>query len=106
MPKYLVYASYTAEGLKGLTKDKASGRKAAVSAALASVGGSLEAMYFCFGDYDAVVLADAPDNVSAAAISLAASASGLARVTTTPLLTIEETDQALEKAVQYSPPGG
>ena len=49
MPKYLVQASYTGEGLKGLMKDKASGRKAAVSAAMASVGGSLEAMYFCFG---------------------------------------------------------
>ena len=106
MPKYLVQASYTGEGLKGLMKDKASGRKAAVRAAMASVGGSLEAMYFCFGDHDAIVLVDAPDNVSVAAVSLAASASGLARVTTTPLLTIEETDQALEKAVQYSPPGG
>ncbi len=106
MPKYLVQASYTGEGLKGLMKDKASGRKAAVSAAMASVGGSLEAMYFCFGDHDAIMLVDAPDNVSVAAVSLAASASGLVRVTTTPLLTIEETDQALEKAVQYSPPGG
>ena len=106
MPKYLVQASYTAEGVKGLMKEKASGRKAAVSKAMASVGGSLEAMYFSFGDHDAIVLADTPDNVSAAAVSLAAAASGLVNVTTTPLLTIEETDQALEKVVQYSPPGG
>lgn len=106
MSKYLVYASYTNEGIKGLMKDRASGRKAAVDTALASVGGSVEAMYFCFGNYDAVILADVPDNVSAAAVSLVASSSGLARVTTTPLLTIEEIDRALEKAVQYSPPGG
>ena len=55
--------------------------------------------------YDAIVLADAPDNVSAAAVSLAASASGLVRVTTTPLLTIEETDQARE-LVSKIPAGG
>ena len=106
MPKYLVQASYTADGLKGLMKDKASGRKAAVTAAVASVGGTVESLYYSFGDYDAIVVVDAPDNVSVAAVSLAASASGLVRVTTTPLLTIEETDQALEKAVQYAPPGG
>ena len=41
MPKYLVQASYTAEGLKGLQKDKASGRKEAVSKAIEGLGGSL-----------------------------------------------------------------
>ena len=46
MPKYLVRASYTAEGLKGLQKDKASGRKAAVSKVLESLGGKLECIYF------------------------------------------------------------
>ena len=66
----------------------------------------MESLYYSFGDYDAIVLVDAPDNISVAAVSLAASAAGLARVTTTPLLTVEETDQALEKAVQYTPPGG
>ncbi len=106
MPKYLIQASYSAEGLKGLMKDKASGRRAAVTAAVTSVGGTVESLYYSFGDYDAIVLVDAPDNISVAAVSLAASAAGLARVTTTPLLTVEETDQALEKAVQYTPPGG
>ena len=49
MPKYLIQASYTAEGLKGLQKDKASGRKAAASLAVQSVGGKLESFYCALG---------------------------------------------------------
>jgi uncharacterized protein with GYD domain len=107
MPKYLIQASYTAEGLKGVQKDKASGRKAAVSKALEGLGGKLEALYFAFGEDDAVVIMDMPDNVSATALSLAVSASGLVRTRTTPLLTVEETDKALEKSVSlnYRAPG-
>jgi len=105
MAKFMVAASYTAEGLKGLAKDKASGRKQAVTQALAAVGGKLEAIYFAFGDMDVFLICDCPDNVSAAALSLAASASGLVRTKTTPLLTVEEVDQALAKSVAYRPPG-
>jgi uncharacterized protein with GYD domain len=54
MPKYLVQASYTAEGLKGLRKDKASGRKAAVTEAMEALGGKLESLYFAFGEHDAL----------------------------------------------------
>jgi uncharacterized protein with GYD domain len=88
MPKYMIQASYTAEGLKGLQKDKASGRRAAV------------------GEDDAVAILDLPDNVSASALSLAVSASGLVRTKTTPLLTVDETDQALQKSANYRAPGG
>ena len=58
MPKYLVQASYTTEGLKGLQKDKASGRKGAVSKAIEGLGGKLEAIYFAFGADDVVVIFD------------------------------------------------
>jgi uncharacterized protein with GYD domain len=105
MPHYLIQASYTSRGLEGLMKDKASGRKAAVSQAVGKLGGKMESMYYCFGKYDVVVIAEVPDNVSAAALSLAVSASGLVRIDTTPLLTVEETDKALAKTVDYRPPG-
>jgi uncharacterized protein with GYD domain len=95
MPKYLVRASYTAEGLKGLQKDKASGRKAAVIKVLESLGGKLECIYFAFGEDDVVVIFDLPDNVAAARLAVAVGGSGLVRTKTTPLLTIEEADQAL-----------
>ncbi len=80
MAKYLVSACYTAEGLKGLTKDKAAKRKQAIEQALATVGGKLDAIYWALGEDDAYVICDCPDNVSVAALALATSASGLETV--------------------------
>ncbi len=105
MPHYLIQARYTSEGLKGLIKDKASGRKTAVSKAIAALGGKLESIYYSFGGHDVVVIAESPDNVSAAALSVAVSATVLVRVNTTPLMSVEEMDQALAKAVDYRAPG-
>jgi uncharacterized protein with GYD domain len=105
MPKYLIQASYTAEGLQGLMKDTASGRKAAVQAAVKAVGGKVEALYYAFGADDAVIIADLPDNVTAAAVGLTTSASGAVRTRTTPLLTVEEVDQALKVQTKYRAPG-
>jgi uncharacterized protein with GYD domain len=105
MPKYLIQASYTAEGLKGLQKDKASGRRQAVLNALEPLRGKLESFNYAFGDDDIVAVIDMPDNVNAAAMCLAIAASGLVRLKTTPLLTVEETDQALAKSINYRAPG-
>ena len=105
MAKFLLQASYSPDGLKGLVKDKASGRKAAISKMLESHGGKLEAIYYTFGEHDVILIADIPDNVTAAAMSIAVSSAGLAHTTTTPLLTVEETDKALSKTVKYQAPG-
>jgi uncharacterized protein with GYD domain len=105
MPKFLVEATYTAEGYKGLVKDKASGRKAAVSQAVKKLGGKLEAMYYSLGDNDAILIVDLPDHVSAAALSSAACGSGMTRTKTTVLLTVDEADEALSKQVTYRAPG-
>jgi uncharacterized protein with GYD domain len=105
MSKYLFQASYAAEGIKGLEKDKASGRKTALSKAVENLGGKLEALYWAFGEHDWVLVADLPDNASATAFSLAASASGLLRVTTTPLVTADEMDAALQKKANFQAPG-
>ena len=105
MPKYLIQASYTAEGVRGLQKDKASGRRQAVLNALEPMRGKLESFNFAFGGDDVVAVIEMPDNVNAAAMSLAIAASGLVRLKTTPLLTVEEVDQALAKGVSYRAPG-
>ncbi len=105
MPKYLIQASYTAEGLKGLQRDKASGRRAAVQKVVESIGGKIEAFYYAFGEDDAVVILDLPDNVTAARLGVAIGASGLVRTKTTVLLTVEETDQALQEGIDYRAPG-
>jgi uncharacterized protein with GYD domain len=105
MAKFLLQASYTTEGVKGLIKDGGSKRRAAADAAVKSVGGKIEAFYFAFGDSDAIVIVDAPDNVSATAIALTVNASGAIQSRTTVLLTPEEVDQATKKTVSYRPPG-
>ena len=105
MPKYLLTASYTAEGLRGLQKDKASGRVRAATAAIEAAGGKVECFYYALGEDDIVGIVDYPDNVSAASLSLAVSASGLVRTRTTALMTPEEVDRALEKNLNYRAPG-
>jgi uncharacterized protein with GYD domain len=67
-------------------------------------GGKVECFYYAFGE-DVVGIADFPDNVTAASLSLAVSASGLVRTRTTPLMTVEEVDRALAKSLNYRAPG-
>ncbi|MBI3047082.1 MAG: GYD domain-containing protein [Acidobacteria bacterium] len=105
MPKYLVAASYTTEGVKGLAKDGGTKRRQAAEAAIKSIGGRLEGFYFAFGEHDAYAIVDAPDNASVAAASLAINASGAVQAKTIVLLTPEELDQAAKKSVTYQPPG-
>jgi uncharacterized protein with GYD domain len=106
MGKYLVEATYTAEGVQGVLADGGSGRVASVAAAVEGLGGSVESFYFVFGKSDAVVVVDLPDNVTAAALSLAVGASGKASTHVRVLLTPEELDAAAQKHPDYRPPGG
>jgi len=105
MAKYLIEASYTSEGAKGLLKDGGSKRRTATEQAIKNVGGKLEAFYFAFGNRDALIIVDAPDHASIVATSLAVNASGAVRTRTTVLLTPEEIDQAAKKSVHYTAPG-
>ena len=105
MPKFLVQASYTAEGAKGVLKDGGSARRAAIEKLIKSVGGKVEAFYFSFGEHDAVILGEVPDNATAAALSLTVGASGTSRSRTTILITPEEIDQAAKRAIDYKKPG-
>jgi uncharacterized protein with GYD domain len=69
---------------------------------------TLEAFYFAFGEYDAFVLLDLPDNEAAAAVALAVDAAGGAKTKTTVLLTPQQVDDAAKRsrdAVDYRPPG-
>ena len=105
MPKYLIEASYTREGIEGVMRVGGSSRVAAVEEAVRSVGGELESFHFAFGDHDAIVIVEAPDNEAAAAIALTVNAAGGAVSKTTVLLTPEEVDAAAERSVAYAAPG-
>ena len=105
MAKYLIQASYTAEGAKGLLKEGGTKRRATVEAMARAVGGRLEAFYFAFGETDAFVVIDGVDAASAAAVALTVAASGAVRSRTTVLLTPEDVDEACRKSVSWRAPG-
>ena len=109
MPKYLVRASYTIEGLKGLLKEGGSRRREAVAQAVQGLGGTLEAFYYAFGDTDVFFIVSGMDIVNATAGYLIGSVAGTSKVKTTLLITPEEVDQATdvakEKIGEYRPPG-
>jgi len=105
MPKFLVEASYTVEGTKGLLKEGASARRQAVEDLLKPLGGSLDAFYFTFGAADAILIIDVPSNETALAIAMVVRASGMVGSKMTPLLPIEEADRAAKLPIRFSPPG-
>ena len=105
MPKYLFQANYVGEGVKGLLKEGGSSRRAAVEKAAQSVGGKLEAFYYAFGDTDAYVIVDLPDNATATALALTVNSSGVTVVKTTVLMTPEDVDAAVKMSPSYRAPG-
>ncbi len=106
MPKYLVQVSMNKDGIRDvLTKAKGTGLRAAVTKFAEFAGGRLDAYYFAFGQHDVVAIMDLPDNISATALSIAASGSGAVRVQLTTLVTPEEMDRAVEKSATLAVPG-
>jgi uncharacterized protein with GYD domain len=105
MPKFMVVGSYTPEGAKGLAKEGGTGRRAAITEAVESVGGKVEAVYFAFGADDFFVVLDLPDSSAAAAISVKAAQTGTVASRMILLMTPEEMDAAVAKSVKFRPPG-
>jgi uncharacterized protein with GYD domain len=105
MPKYLVQASTTVEGAQGLLKEGGTSRRAAIEKLVRSLGGTLEAFYYAFGETDEYIIADLPDNVSMAAAAIVGTAGGASTIKTSVLITPEEIDQAVKKSPTYRPPG-
>ena len=105
MAKYLIVATYPAEGTKGVLDKGGSARRTAVETMVAGLGGRVESFYFAFGEDDVYAILDLPDNTAAAAGALRVNAAGRVRVRTVVLLTPEEIDAAAQQQVDYAPPG-
>jgi uncharacterized protein with GYD domain len=107
MPLYLTRFSYTPETWARLAANPED-RRTAAKTYIEAVGGKLHGFWYAFGEYDGHNLWEAPDNVSIAAVAVAISAGGaLSKFETTPLLTVEETIEALGRvgSIRYRPPG-
>jgi uncharacterized protein with GYD domain len=98
MAYFLFEVAYTPEAWAAMVKNPQD-RSAAVEPAIQKLGGSVERFWLSFGEYDVIGVVQMPDNISAAAFSLAISAGGACKnVKTTPLLTIEEGMEAMKRA--------
>ena len=105
MPKYLIVATYSAEGTKGVLREGGSERRKMIADMASNLGGELESFYYAFGANDVYSVVDLPDNVTAAAMSTHISAGGMVRCSVTVLVTPEEMDRATRTKMYYRPPG-
>ena len=105
MAKFLIRGNYVGDGVKGLMAEGGSKRRDAARAAVESVGGSLDCMYYAFGDTDVYGICDVPDDATATALSLMINASGAVSINLVPLMTPEDVDTAVQKSPTYRAPG-
>ncbi len=106
MPLYLWQGAYTAEGWATLI-EKPQNRIQAVRPAIEKLGGKIRGAFFSFGEYDVVLIVEMPDNISAAALSMAIASGGVVKNSqTTVLMTPEDGLAAMKKAAGsgYRPP--
>lgn len=105
MPKYLIEANYVGAGIGGLLKEGGSSRRAAIQQLVESLGGTLEAFYYAFGDVDVYTIIELPDSAHAVAAALTVAAGGMVTLKTTVLLEPEEIDSASKLSPTYRPVG-
>jgi uncharacterized protein with GYD domain len=105
MTKYLFEANYVGEGIKGLMREGGTKRRDAVIEALKSVGGSLECIYYAFGETDVLGVFEIPEQADAAALSLMINSTGSVNLRLKPLMTPEDLDEAARKTPSYRAPG-
>ena len=103
MAKYMICGSYTVDGKKGLIKDGGVKRRDIVENLIREQGGQVESFNFAFGSCDLYVIAEFPDNINIAALSLDVGAGGALDFQTVVLITPEELDLAIEKGSNYHP---
>ena len=98
MALYMIQGAYTAEAWATMTKHPQD-RSKPFSELAQKLGGRMIGVYYCFGEYDVVVLAEVPDDNAALATAIAAVSPGhLKAIKTTKLFTVEETMEAMRKA--------
>ncbi len=105
MPKYLFTANYSAQSAKAIMSSGGTARRSAIEKMVSDLGGRLESFHFAFGDNDAYVIVELPDNKTATAVALTVNSSGAATTRTVALLTPEEVDEATQIHPDYRPPG-
>ena len=99
MALYMYQAAYTAESWTAQLKNPQNRVDAVGKAVCEAVGGRFIGGWYCFGEYDLVLVADVPDDESMSAIAMAIAAGGALKASkTTKLLSGAQGVAALKKA--------
>ena len=107
MSKYMIKASYSTDGIKGVMAKGGTARKLAIEKLVTGVGGTMESLYFAFGGDDIYIIVDAPSHEAMAAVAGTVTSTGaVSDYQTTVPLTAEQLDAAADMSVDYRPPGG
>jgi len=104
MAKFLIRAKYTQSGLQGAIKEGFAARESYIKGLMQSMGATTEAWYWAYGQDDVLIIVDAEPS-AAIAISLAVNQSGAVELSTTPLMTSAELDEARGRLPAYRAPG-
>jgi uncharacterized protein with GYD domain len=105
MAKYLLTASYSVEGVRGVMKDGGTKRETAARTLIESLGGKLHSFYYAHGKHDVVAVCEFADTAHALAAVMAVNGSGFVAASTTPLITPAEVDAAAKLHGTYRAPG-
>ena len=106
MSKFMYSGNYTKRGVKGLLKDGGSARKEETVRLVESLGGKLEAYYWCYGATDFIKIVDFPDHTTVTGIALNIAASGSFTGNLTPLISVEEMDEMVKVSIgDWQAPG-
>jgi uncharacterized protein with GYD domain len=106
MPYYMTQFSYTPSAWEVLAQYPED-RSETVSALLKEYEARLVCFYYSFGEYDGVLIMEAPDKETVMAALVDAISAGHVKTKTTELFTVEETMKVLRRAGQhtYGAPG-
>ena len=99
MALYMYQAAYTSESWAAQLKNPQNRVEAVGKAACEAAGGRLVGGWYCFGEYDLVIIADIPDDESVSAMAMAIAAGGAVKASkTTKLMTGAQGVEAMKKA--------
>ncbi len=99
MSKFMYSGSYTKKGVKGLLKEGGTARRDETVRIVESLGGKVEAYYWCYGSTDFLAIMDFPDHTTVTGMALNIAASGSFQGNITPLITVEEMDEMVKVSV-------
>jgi uncharacterized protein with GYD domain len=105
MPKFMIVATYSSEGMKGLVREGGSERRKIIEDIAENLDGELECFYYAFGTDDVYSVVDLPDSTTAAALAMHITAGGMVKCRVVVLLTPEEVDKAARTKMYFRPPG-